>query len=74
MLYWLFKCFLNNLHAKFKFFDLILSASSNMMYFVRTFSIKRALGVRLIAVEKVRNYGKIVYIKNIFENSWWEHA
>ena len=28
--------------------------------------------LRLIAIEDVRNYGKIVYIKNIFENSWWE--
>ena len=27
----------------------------------------RAEGVRLIAMEEVRNYGKIVYIKNIFE-------
>ena len=27
----------------------------------------RAKGVRLIAMEEVRNYGKIVYIKNIFE-------
>ena len=25
-----------------------------------------------IAFEEVRNYGKIVYIKNIFENGWWE--
>ena len=38
-----------------------------MMHFVRTFSIMRAQGVRLIAIEEVRNYGKIVYIKNIFD-------
>ena len=37
-----------------------------MMHFVRRFSIMRA-GVRLIAIEGVRNYGKIVYIKNIFK-------
>ena len=48
-----------------------------MMHFVRTFSIMRAYGVRLIAIEEVRNYGKIVayriaYIKNIFQNGWWE--
>ena len=41
-----------------------------MMHFVRvrTFLIMRAQGVRLIAIEEVRNYGKIVYIKNIVEN------
>ena len=32
-----------------------------MMHFVRTFSIKRAYGVRLIATEEARNYGRIVY-------------
>ena len=31
----------------------------------------RAQGVRSIAIEEVRNYGKIVYIKNIFKNGWW---
>ena len=45
-----------------------------MMHFVRTFLIMCAHGVRLTAVEEVRNYGKIVYIKNIFENGWWEDA
>ena len=39
-----------------------------MMHFVRTFSIM------LIAIKEVRNYEKIVYIKNIFENGWWEDA
>ena len=53
-----------------KFLTLILSASPHMMPFVRTFSIYRALGVRLIVFEKIRSYGKIVYIKNIFENGW----
>ena len=27
-----------------------------------------------IAIEEVRNYGKIVYIKKIFGNGWWEDA
>ena len=45
-----------------------------MMPFVRTFLIMRAYGIRLIAVKEARNYGKIVYIKNIFENGWWEDA
>ena len=42
-----------------------------MVHFVRTFSIMRAYtaqGVRLIALEEVRNYGNIVYIQNTFEN------
>ena len=43
-----------------------------MMHFVRTCSIIRAYGVRLIAIKEIRNYGKIVYTKNIFENSWRE--
>ena len=41
------------------------------MHFVRTFSIMCAQGVKLVAIEEVRNYGKIVYIKNIVENGWW---
>ena len=44
------------------------SVSPNTMQFVRTFSIMRALGVRLIVTEKVGNYGKTVFIKNMFEN------
>ena len=46
----------------------ILSVSPNMMHFVRTFPIMRAQGVRLIVIEKVRNYEKLVFIKNMFEN------
>ena len=38
------------------------------MHFVHTFSLMRAYGVRLIAIEEARNYGKIVHIKNIFQN------
>ena len=56
------------------FLTLILGASPNMMHFVRTFLIMCAYGVRLIATEGVRNYRKIVCIKNIFENGWWEDA
>ena len=32
-----------------------------MMHFVCAFLI----------IEKVRNYGKTVFIKNMFENGWW---
>ena len=39
-----------------------------MMHFVRTFAIMRAGGGRLVAIEKVRNYEEIVYIKNIVQN------
>ena len=39
--------------------------------FVGKFSVMRA-GVRLIAIKEVRNYRKIVCIKYIFENGWWE--
>ena len=48
-----------------------------MMHFVRTFSINRTKGERLIiAIEKLRINEKIVdlSIKNIFENDWWEDA
>ena len=27
-----------------------------------------------MAIEEVRNYRNILYIKNIFENGWWEDA
>ena len=50
------------------FLKLILSALPNTIYFFRTFLIMRAYSVRLIAIEKVRIYRKIVCIKNIFEN------
>ena len=45
------------------FLPLNLSFSPHMMHFARTFSIMRVLGIRLIVVEKVRNYGKIVFIE-----------
>ena len=50
-----------------KFLTLVLSALPNMMHFVRTFSIMRAYSVKFIAIEKIRNYRKIVYIENIFK-------
>ena len=50
--------------------DQPLPTSPNMMHFVRTFSIMRAQGVRLISIEEVRNYGKIVFFKNLVENGW----
>ena len=52
------------------FLTLILSTSPNMVHFVRTVSIMRAYGVRLIVINKVRNYGKFVFIKNIIEKGW----
>ena len=42
-----------------------------MKQLVCTFSIMRALSVRLIVVEKIQNYEKIVFMKNVFENGWW---
>ena len=54
-----------------KFLPLILSVAPNMMHFVCTFWNMRAQGVRIIVIEKVRNYGKVVFIKNMFENGWW---
>ena len=53
------------------FWPLILSVSPNIiMHFVRTFLIMRAWDARLIVIEKVQNYGKIAFIKNMFENGW----
>ena len=56
------------------FLALLLSTSPNMMHFVRTFSIMRGEGKRLIAIEGIGDYEKIVYIENIFEGGWWEDA
>ena len=53
------------------FLPLNLSVSPYMMHFVRTLPIMRALGVRLIVMENVRKYGKIVFIKTMFANAWW---
>ena len=57
----LFKQFLGKFCSNF--LPLNLSVPPNMIHFVPTFSIMRAWGVRLIVIEKVRNYGKIVFIK-----------
>ena len=54
-----------------------MSASPNTLHFcthIFDYANMRAEDVRLIANEKVRNYGKIVYIKNIFDNGWWEQG
>ena len=45
-----------------------------MIHFVRTFLVMRAHGIRLIAIEEVRNCRKIVCVKNIFENVLGEYA
>ena len=65
----LFKQFLGKFCLNF--LSLNLSVSLDMMHFIRTFSIMRAEGVRLIVIETVRKYGKTVIIKNMFENGWW---
>ena len=64
----LFEPFLRKFY--FKFLPLNLSVSRNILHFVRTFSIMRALGVRLIVIEKAQNYGEIVFIINLFQNGW----
>ena len=60
----------------FNSLPLTLSASPNMMHFVRTFSNIRAYGVRarLIVIDEVCSYGKIVFIQNILKNGWWGDA
>ena len=47
----LFKCFSGKLCLNS--LTLILSASPNMIHFVRTFLIMRAYGLRLIAIEEL---------------------
>ena len=64
----LFEQFLRKFYLNF--LPLNLSVSPNIMYFVCTFSIMSALGVRLIVIEKVRNYVEVVFIKNMFQSNW----
>ena len=64
----LFKQFLRKLCLNF--LPLNLSVSPNIMHFVHTFSIMRALGMKLIVIERVQKYGEIVFIKNMFQNGW----
>ena len=45
-----------------------------MMHFVRTFSIMRAEGVKAYCNRRGFKLWKIVNIKNMFENGWWEDA
>ena len=56
----------------FKFFDPTSECFAKYDAFCLHVFDVRAEGVRFITVEEIRNYGKIVYIKNIFENGWWE--
>ena len=44
------------------------------MHFVCAFLILCVLGVRLVAIEKVRNYEEIAFIKHMFPNGWWGDA
>ena len=67
----LFEHFLTKVCLKFLPLNRVLP---NTMPFVCTFSITRALGVRLIITEKVRNYEKIVFITNMLQNGWWGDA
>ena len=59
-----------------QFSTLMLRASPHTMHFVRSFSIMRAnKGVRLIAIEVVRYYEKVAYIKNILKMPrGWMHT
>ena len=66
MLEWLFQCFLNSFtQILFKLFDHNSECFAKYDAFCSHYA-----RVRLIAIEEVRNYGKFVYIKNIFENGW----
>ena len=56
----------------FKFFDPTSECLAKYDAFCLHVFDVRAEGVRFITVEEIRNYGKIVYIENIFENGWWE--
>ena len=44
-----------------------------MMHFVRAFLVMRAKR-KAYCYQRGSNYGKIVYIKSIFENGWWKNA
>ena len=59
-----------------QFSTLILRASPHTMDFVRSFSTMLAhKGVGLIAIEVVRYYGKVAYIKNILKMTrGWMHT
>ena len=58
----------------FKFFDPNSECFAKYDAICSHVFIVRAEGVRLIAMEEIRYYGKIAFIKNIFENGWWEDA
>ena len=56
------------------FLPLILSVAPSMMHFVHTFSIMRAYGVKLIGIEKIRNYGKVLFNKTCLKMAGSAHA
>ena len=58
----------------FKFFDPDSECFAKYDAFSAHIFDYACLRRRLIALEEVRSYGKIVYIKNYFENGWWEDA
>ena len=58
----------------FTFFDLKSECFAKYDTFCSHIFTYACLRHRLIAIKEVRNYRKIVCIKNIFENSWWENA
>ena len=54
---------------------LILSASPNMMNFVRTVWIMRTYGdYKAYCDKEVQSYGKLFFIQSIVENGWWGDA
>ena len=58
----------------FKFFDPNSECFAKYDAFCLLIFNYACLGVRLVAIEEVRNYRKFVCIKNIFENGWWQDA
>ena len=45
-----------------------------MMLFVRVVSVSVLTATKTYCYEEVRNYGKILFIQNVVENSWWGDA
>ena len=45
-----------------------------MMHFVRAFSTYAYLRCKAFVIEEVQTCGRIVFIKNIGENGWWEET
>ena len=57
-------------------FPLILSRLRHQIrcILLAHFDYARLRRIRLIAIEEVRNHGKILYIENIYENGWLQNA